>query len=220
MKCMKCGWNYEGPFCPNCGTVNRPDTNTQNEISAGTNGVPNPYGNPQDEAPAGTNGVPNPYGNPPYGAPYGNPQNNAPYGNPRAGEPYGNPQQPGVPGNYPVPAGRVPVRNIGTCIVFSIITLGIYSLYWCYMLNEDTAKATGQPKIVDGGMLILLTIVTCGLYTLYWYYKIGEMMDRARSARGEITGSLSLVYLLLAFFRLGIVSDCLIQSDLNKWMEQ
>ena len=221
MKCMKCGWDYEGSFCPNCGTVNTANQNGADQqgqngksqqgqnrsIDQGsdnpfeTSGAP--YGNPQNAG--------GPYVNPQNGAPYGNPQNAGPYRNPQGGNPYGNGAQIGR---------RVPTRDIAMCIILSIVTCGIYSLYWYYMLNEDTAAVSGEPKFVEGGVLILLTIVTCGIYGIYWCYKIGEMMDRARAARGEMTSNLSLLYLILSVFGLSIIAYCLMQSDINKWMEQ
>ena len=249
MKCMKCGWDYEGSFCPNCGTVNTANQNGADQqgqngksqqgqnrsIDQGsdnpfeTSGAPygnpqnaggpyvnpqnagGPYVNPQNGAPYGNPQAGGPYGNTQNGAPYGNPQNAGPYRNPQGGNPYGNGAQIGR---------RVPTRDIAMCIILSIVTCGIYSLYWYYMLNEDTAAVSGEPKFVEGGVLILLTIVTCGIYGIYWCYKIGERMDRARAARGEMTSNLSLLYLILSVFGLSIIAYCLMQSDINKWMEQ
>ena len=231
MKCMKCGWDYEGSFCPNCGTVNTANQNGADQqgqngksqqgqnrsIDQGsdnpfeTSGAP--YGNPQNAG--------GPYRNPQNaGGPYRNPQNGAPYGNPQNAGPYRNPQGGNLYGNGAQIGRRVPTRDIAMCIILSIVTCGIYSLYWYYMLNEDTAAVSGEPKFVEGGVLILLTIVTCGIYGIYWCYKIGEMMDRARAARGEMTSNLSLLYLILSVFGLSIIAYCLMQSDINKWMEQ
>jgi len=258
MKCMKCGWDYEGSFCPNCGTVNTANQNGADQqgqngksqqgqnrsIDQGsdnpfeTSGAPygnpqnagGPYVNPQNGAPYGNPqnaGGPyvnpqnrGPYGNPQAGGPYVNPQNGAPYGNPQNAGPYRNPQGGNPYGNGAQIGRRVPTRDIAMCIILSIVTCGIYSLYWYYMLNEDTAAVSGEPKFVEGGVLILLTIVTCGIYGIYWCYKIGERMDRARAARGEMTSNLSLLYLILSVFGLSIIAYCLMQSDINKWMEQ
>ena len=54
-------------------------------------------------------------------------------------------------------------RSVGLCIVLSVITCGIYGLYWLVCLNNDANTVTGKPG-TDGGMVLLLTIVTCGLY--------------------------------------------------------
>ena len=80
-------------------------------------------------------------------------------------------------------------RNIGLCIVYSIITLGIYSFYWMYKLNEETAAEAGREPTVSGGLLILLTIVTCGIYFLYWCYKQGEAIDAIQANHGQGGGN-------------------------------
>ncbi len=108
-------------------------------------------------------------------------------------------------------------RNIALCVVLSIVTLGIYEIYWCYKMNDEIAAVAGKPPIVSGGTFILLTIVTCGIYYLYWCYKQGEYMTEALSARGQVAGNLSTLYLLLAFFTGGIIASALMQNDLNKF---
>ena len=60
-------------------------------------------------------------------------------------------------------------RNIAVCIILSIVTCGIYGLYWLYQLTEDTNALTGDANATSGGMVILLSIVTCSIYL--WYSK-------------------------------------------------
>ena len=92
-------------------------------------------------------------------------------------------------------------RSVGLCIVLSVITCGIYGLYWLVCLNNDANTVTGKPG-TDGGMVLLLTIVTCGLYGIYWAYKMGEKLDQARAEHGAPTGSLAILYLVLNLFGL------------------
>ena len=96
-------------------------------------------------------------------------------------------------------------RSIGLAIVLSIITCGIYALYWIVKINDTQATS--------GGMVLLLSIVTCGIYELYWLYKMGERCDRIK---GNASGSNNVVYLILGIFGLSIVSLCLIQDTINK----
>ena len=107
-------------------------------------------------------------------------------------------------------------RSIGVCVLLSIVTFGIYMLYWLYKINEESAQLSGEPEIASGGMVILLSIVTCSIYLIYWSYKVGERFDRMRQARGEQPGNLSVIYLLLSIFGLSIVSFALMQSEENK----
>lgn len=55
-------------------------------------------------------------------------------------------------------------RNIALCIVFSIITFGIYALYWFVCLTNDANQESGQTDATSGGVALLLTIVTCNIF--------------------------------------------------------
>ena len=64
-------------------------------------------------------------------------------------------------------------RNIALCIILSIITCGIYGLYWFVCLTNDT-NAAADTEGTSGGVALILTIITCNIYGLYWAYKQGE----------------------------------------------
>ena len=110
-------------------------------------------------------------------------------------------------------------RNIAMCIILSIVTCGIYGLYWLYCIAEDSNVASGEAG-TSGAMVIILSIVTCGIYEMYWMYKQGEKLNIAKANRGLPTDSnAGLIYLLLTIFGLGIIAYCLMQSELNKMAE-
>ena len=107
-------------------------------------------------------------------------------------------------------------RNIALCVVLSLVTCGIYDIYWFICLTDETNNASNSTG-TSGGMAFLLSLVTCGIYMYYWMYKQGEKIDSAKSARGlESSGNSGIIYLVLALFGLGIVSYALMQNDLNK----
>lgn len=105
-------------------------------------------------------------------------------------------------------------RSVAVCIVLSIITCGIYSLYWVYCVHNDVQEVSGTPMGISGGMVIVLNIVTCGIYGLYWYYKMGQMLD---AAKGQPNGNSGILYLVLGLFGLSLVSLAIIQSELNRF---
>ena len=107
-------------------------------------------------------------------------------------------------------------RSVGMCVVLSIITCGIYGIYWYYCLNEDINEVTGRTG-TSGGMVILFTLLSCGIYSIYWCYKMGEKLDAARAEQGTPTGSLSILYLVLSIFGLDIVAWALMQNDVNHY---
>lgn len=107
-------------------------------------------------------------------------------------------------------------RNIALCIVLSLITCGIYGIYWAVCIVNDVNTVTmrdGQ----SGGIVVLLGIITFGIYFVYWFYKAGEAMDNLRSQQGKDTGNLGLLYLILTIVGFGIVAYALLQSELNKY---
>lgn len=106
-------------------------------------------------------------------------------------------------------------RNIAVCILLSIVTCGIYGIYWFICLSDDANTATGEPG-TSGGMAFLFSLITCGIYGLYWMYKQGEKLDNAKARRGMSGGSSGILYLILAVLGLGIISYALMQNELNK----
>ena len=107
-------------------------------------------------------------------------------------------------------------RNIAVCIILSIVTCGLYGLYWLACLANDVNTVSGRQGDLSGGMVVLLSIVTCSIYYLYWSYTAGEKIDAARQARGLPVQSNGLVYLLLSLFGLSIVAYALMQNELNR----
>lgn len=107
-------------------------------------------------------------------------------------------------------------RNIGLCILLSILTCGIYSLYWFVVLTDDVNRLDADVQNTSGGTALVLALVTCGIYSLYWMYKQGEKIDNVKTSRGIAASSSGIVYLLLGVFGLGIVAYALMQSEINK----
>ena len=107
-------------------------------------------------------------------------------------------------------------RSIAVCIILSIVTFGIYGIYWLICLNDETNQVSGDQSAPSGGIVFLLTLVTCGIYGLYWNYKQGEKLDAVCAAVGWPQSSRALVYLLLSVFGLSIISYALMQDTLNK----
>ena len=107
-------------------------------------------------------------------------------------------------------------RSIAKAVIFSLITCGIYSLYWLYKLTEEAHQLAGERTTATGGMVILYTFITCGIYSIYWFYKMGITANMIREQRGmSVDSSSPVIYLLLTIFGLGIVSEALLQDTLN-----
>ena len=110
---------------------------------------------------------------------------------------------------------NVAPRSIPVAIILSIVTCGIYLLYWMYMINNEINDLAQDPMAPSGGIVILLSIVTCGIYSWYWYYKMGEKCDYITQSNG----SSNVIFLILGIFGLGIVSVALMQDSVNKVLQ-
>ncbi len=125
-------------------------------------------------------------------------------------QPYGFPQG----GNYRVP---IQSRDIAISIILSLVTCGIYGIYWLIRLADDLNIASCRTNEPSGGMVALLTFVTCGIYGIYWAYKAGEKVAYIKNRNtGEVDTSCATLYLIISLIGGSIVVWALIQSELNK----
>lgn len=107
-------------------------------------------------------------------------------------------------------------RGVAAAIIFTLITCGIYGIYWFIALTNDVGKLSGDPSFT-GGKHFLLSLVTCGIWSFVWSYQLGQQIAAAQRNRG-ITANTdnSVVYLVLTLFGLGIVTYGLAQAEVNK----
>lgn len=105
-------------------------------------------------------------------------------------------------------------RNIAIAILLSIVTCGIYSIYWFIVLSDDVGRANGNPNI-SGGLAFVLNLVTCGIYGIYWSYKLGKEMYEANQKNGIAANDNSILYLILSLLGFQIVTWAIIQNELN-----
>ena len=108
-------------------------------------------------------------------------------------------------------------RSVALGIILTLVTCGIYGLYWFVCLTEDTNAASGEQG-TSGVLALIFTIITCGIYGLYWAYRCGEKLDKAKAMRGMPASNGGILYLILYIFG-GIIAYALIQHELNKLAE-
>ena len=110
-------------------------------------------------------------------------------------------------------------RNIAVCIILSLITCGIYGLYWFVVMTNDVNTLANPPQKTSGGVALLLTIITCNIYGLYWAYKMGGLLDSAQTQRGRPAENRAVLYLILQLF-VPIVTWALIQNSVNQMITE
>lgn len=57
---------------------------------------------------------------------------------------------------------RMPInkRNLAVSIILTIVTCGIYGIYWFIVMTDDTKNVSGDINGASGGVAFLLTLVT------------------------------------------------------------
>ena len=106
-------------------------------------------------------------------------------------------------------------RNIVLAIVFSIITFGIYGIYWFVKLTNDSNKLAPNHATMGGVAAFFVTLITGGIYGLYWSFRLGQKADDMGA--GSSSG---IIYLIVSLFGFGIVAWCLAQSAINKKLDE
>ena len=106
-------------------------------------------------------------------------------------------------------------RNVALCVILSIVTIGIYGIFWMAQINNCVNELADPPKKTSGVVAVLLTIITCNIYGIYWAYKMGGMLDAAPAKRSMPTQNRNVIYLILQVIGLGFVGWILMQSTIN-----
>ena len=114
------------------------------------------------------------------------------------------------------PGIKLPERNIAVCIILSILTCGIYGIYW-FICITDEINAVSNEGGTSGGMAFLFTILTCGIYGIYWAYRNGQKLTTAGRLYNKPISDNAVLYLILQFIGLGLINYCLMQNDLNRF---
>lgn len=111
---------------------------------------------------------------------------------------------------------KVKNRSIPLYIILSLITCGLFSLYWFYCLTEDSNALSGRVD-TSGGLALLLNIVTCGIYGLYWAYQLGNKLDEAAASHGKPQKNQGILYLILNLIGFSIITYAIAQSNINDY---
>ena len=108
---------------------------------------------------------------------------------------------------------QIEERNIVVYLLLTLVTCGIFGIYWLIVILKDIATTSGED--INPWMVILLTIITCGIYGIYYSYMMGKYMVKAGENYNVKIEDNSILYLILTIFVFVIVTYCLVQNDLN-----
>jgi hypothetical protein len=106
--------------------------------------------------------------------------------------------------------------NIAMDVVFTIITCGIYGLFWQNRIFKAVNALIGEQKY-SFWPWFLLSLITCGLYNIYAQYQVGTSLHEGLKSEGlPGNDSLSLLGLVLSIFGLQLVVLAIDQNEINK----
>src|SRR5687767_134718 len=105
------------------------------------------------------------------------------------------------------------IMNIVLSLVLTLVTCGLYNLYWQHRQMLAVNDLLGETKYQFWPWL-LFTLVTLGLYHVYHEYRMSE--DIARLTRPEQKHD-GLIAILLTVFGLPFVADAIQQSYINAY---
>jgi hypothetical protein len=104
-----------------------------------------------------------------------------------------------VPGAQPGHLGAPPIgkiRSTGTCVLLSIVTLGVYTWYWYYKTHEEMKAHSGTGI---GGPLALILAMFVGIAMPFLTpSEVGGLYERRGQAK-PVSGSTGLWFLLLGW---------------------
>ena len=101
-------------------------------------------------------------------------------------------------------------RNIVTAILLTIVTCGIYGIYWIIMLTREAVS------VKDMSDNALLEIILMLFLPFVGFMLVEKKFAEGLNAKGFAHSDNSILYLILGLVGLGIVPLCMIQNDLNK----
>jgi hypothetical protein len=123
------------------------------------------------------------------------------------------------------PTGKI--RNPVLVVVFSVITLGIYYVYWWYQINRemvDLGRYYNADRLGDNAFLSLLAVFPGSIVLIPAYVSLYNTVKRVQRAQEVTAGQVTLngmviLWLIIASFFIfvtGLFVPGYIQGELNK----
>ena len=119
-----------------------------------------------------------------------------------------------------LPIGKEAAQsNIAADIVFSVITLGVYSLFWVARQFRVVNACRGEDKY-HFWTWFLLSIITFGIYGFYILYIFSLDVEAIRVRQGKAANpNFAVINLLLAAIGLHVVTQAILQHEINQWFD-
>lgn len=106
-------------------------------------------------------------------------------------------------------------RGVGKAIVLSILTCGIYGIYWMIKITDESRELSKDYEGASGIMSFILTLLTMGIYGIYWSYVMGKRIYEIQEEYYIPGEDRSVLYIIIGILGFQIINIALMQSDIN-----
>jgi hypothetical protein len=116
-------------------------------------------------------------------------------------------------------AKEAAVSNIAADIVFSVLTLGVYNLFWVARQFRVVNACLKSDKY-HFWPWFLLSLITFGIYGFYILYTFSLDVEAIRSKQGRPANpNFAVINLLLAAIGLHVITQAILQHEINQWFD-
>jgi heme/copper-type cytochrome/quinol oxidase subunit 2 len=124
-------------------------------------------------------------------------------------------------------AATAKIRHPLAVIGLTLITLGIYGVFWWYFINREMAdlgQANGVPELGDNPILSVLAVTIGSLIIIPPFVSHWRTLKRIETAQNRVLGSNNispiLLFVLIFIPLVNLVVTPLMQSNLNQVWER
>lgn len=103
-------------------------------------------------------------------------------------------------------------RSIISIILLTFVTCGIYLIVLMYQMFTDINYECNESN--TAGTDIVLSMITCGIWGIYCIFKYSKKLARLGCEDNSI------IAVLLAIFSLQLISYCIMQDSINRYVDQ
>lgn len=108
-------------------------------------------------------------------------------------------------------------RNVGSCIILTIMTCGIFGIIWLVKICKDLGRLHGDENPVGGEVLLYLFVP---FYSVYWAYAKGKQMYEDSKKRGGNLTDRKYIYLFMNLMFMQLFTLGFIQTQLNMYQNR
>jgi hypothetical protein len=105
-------------------------------------------------------------------------------------------------------------------VVFSLLTCGLYNIYWQYLQINTVNTLLGRQEFSFARWFVF-SLLTCGLYHIYWEYIFGQGIDEVQAMHNTPVraDNLPLLSVILSLVGLSLIADAIQQREINNTID-